>query len=176
MIADCSERDLHEEVYYDCPFFSKDLELRDSMLLVQMYFLEPLMTPRWFFYPKVVIEFYDTLTSKREPYPTSLQFSIDGRPGILRALDIATTFNLTVVLSNSTEYRQWPHPDPKEMVFLLFGDITVGSVQFMRQLSPHMLLIYHILWSNLFPLQHTFKREEPSWRPYFASRRATGSV
>ena len=39
--ADCSERDLHDEVYYDLPSFSAYPELRDSMLLVQRYSMEP---------------------------------------------------------------------------------------------------------------------------------------
>ena len=60
---DCSERDLHDEVYYDFPSFSADPELRDSMLLVQRYSLEPFMTPGRFFYPRVVIEFYHMMTS-----------------------------------------------------------------------------------------------------------------
>ena len=81
--ADCSERDLHDEVYYDLSSFSTDLELQDSMLLVQRYSLEPFMTPRQFFYPRVVIEFYHTMTSKRESNPTTLYFSINSRPGIV---------------------------------------------------------------------------------------------
>ena len=128
------------------------------MLLVQRYSLEPFMTPRRFFYPRVVIKFYYTMKSKREPHPTALHFSIDGRPGILRALDIAAIFNFSVVLANSAEYRQWPHPYPREMVRLLFGDITTGSVLFRRQLPPHMLLMDHIPRYNLFPLQHTVQR------------------
>ena len=116
------------------------------------------MTPRRFFYPWVVIEFYHTMTSRREPHPTALYFSIDGRPGILRASNIAATFNLSVVLANSAEYRQWPNPYPREMVCLLSRDITAGSILFRRQLPPHMLLIDHILWSNLFPLQNTIQR------------------
>ena len=144
------------------------------MLLVQRYSLEPFMTPRRFFYPRVVIEFYHMMTSRREPHPTTFHFSIDSRPGILRASDIAATFNFPVVLANSAKYRQWPHPYPREMVRLLSRDITAGSVLFRRQLPPHMLLINHILWSNLFPLHHTVQRT--SWRPYFASRRAIGSV
>ena len=149
---------MHDEVYYDFPSFFADPELRDSMLLVQRYSLEPFMTPRQFFYPRVVIEFYHTMKSKREPHPTALHFSIDGRPGILKALDITATFNFSVVLANSAEYRQWPHPYPREMVRLLFGDITAGSVLFRRQLPPHMLLMDHILRYNLFPLQHTVQR------------------
>ena len=152
--ADCSERDLHAEVHYDLPAFSKDPELRDSMLLVQWYSMEPFMTPRRLFYPRVVIEFYHTITSRSESNPTTLHFSINGRPGILKASYIAATFNLPVVLANSAPYRQWPHPSTKEMVRLLSGDTTAGTILFRRQLSPHMHLIDHILWSNIFPLQH----------------------
>ena len=90
------------------------------------------MTPRRFFYPRVVIEFYHTMTSRRVPNPTALHFSIDGWLGILRGSDIAATFNLPVVLTNSADYRQWPHPLPKEMVRLLSGDIIVGLVMFRR--------------------------------------------
>ena len=99
--ADCSERDLHDEVYYNFPSFSIDPELRDSMLLVQRCSLEPFMTPRRFFYPLVVIEFYHTMTSRHEPHPTTLHFSIEGQPGILRASNITATFNLSVVLAKS---------------------------------------------------------------------------
>ena len=83
--SDCSTRDLHSEVYYDLPAFAADPELIDSMRLVQRYFLEPFMTPRQFFYPRVVKEFYHTMISRREPNPTAIHFTINGRPGILRA-------------------------------------------------------------------------------------------
>ena len=156
--ADYSERDLNDEIFYDLPSFSTYPELRDSMLLVQRYSLDPFMTPRRFFYPQVAIEFYHTMTSKRESNPTALHFFIDDRPGILRAFDITATFNLPVVLANSGTYRQWPHPLPREMVSLLSGDTIAGSVLFKRQLPPRMLLIDHILRSNLFPLQHTVQR------------------
>ena len=61
------------------------------------------------FLPRVVIEFYHTMTSRREPDPTDIHFAIDGRAGILKAIDIAATFNLPMVLANSADYRQWPH-------------------------------------------------------------------
>ena len=100
-----SERDLHDEVYYNFPSFSTDPELRDLMLLVQRYSMEPFKTPRMFFYPRVVIKFYHTMTSRRVPYPNALHFSFDDRLGILRASNIAATFNLSVVLANLAEYR-----------------------------------------------------------------------
>ena len=116
------------------------------------------MTPRRFFYPRVVIEFYHTMTSRCESNLNALHFSIDDQPGILRASDIAATFNLSVVLANSAAYRQWPHPSTREMVRLLSKDTTVETILFRRQLHPRMRLIDHILRSNLFPLQHIVQR------------------
>ena len=156
--TDCSARDLHDEVHYDLLVFSEDPELRDSMRLVQRYSLEPFITPRRFFYPRVVIKFYHTMTSRREPNPTAIHFTINARPGILRATNIVATFNLSVVLANSADYRQWPHSSTKEMVRLLSQDKTAGPILFRRQLPPSMLLIDHILGSNLFPLQHIVQR------------------
>ena len=112
------------------------------------------MTPRRFFYPRVVIEFYHTMTSRREPNPMAIHFTIDGRPRIFQATNIAATFNLPVILANSVDYRQWPHPSTREMVCLLSRDTTTGPILFRRQLPPSMLLIDHILRSNLFLLQH----------------------
>ena len=116
------------------------------------------MVPRQFYYPWVVIEFYHTMTSRREANLTALHFSIDGRPGILRFSDIIVTLHLPVVLSNAAGYRQWPHPSTREMVRLLSMDATGGSLLFRRHLPQCMLLIYHVLRSNMFPLQHIVQR------------------
>ena len=100
------------------------------------------------------------MTSRREPNLTAIHFSIDGRPGILRASDIAATFNLTVVLANSADYRQWPHPSPREMVRILSRDTTVETILFRRQLPPCKLLMDNILRSNVFPLQRIVQRRQ----------------
>ena len=156
--VDCRGRDFNGEVYYDLPTFAADPEFRDSMLLVQRYHLEPFMVPRQFYYPQVVIKFYHTITSRREANPTALHFSIDGRPGILRASDITAALHLPVVLANATDYRQWPHPSTREMVWLLSMDATGGTILFKRHLPQRMLLIDHIMRSNMFPLQHIVQR------------------
>ena len=154
----CMDRDFHGEVYYDLSAFSTDPGLQDSMLLIQRYHLEPFMVPRQYYYPRVVIEFYHMMTSKREANPTALHFSIDGRPWILRASDITAALHLPVVLANAAGYRQWPRPSTREMVRLLSMDATGGSILFRCHLPQRMLLIDHILRSNMFPLQHTVQR------------------
>ena len=154
----CRGRDFHGEVYYDHPEFTVDPGLLDSMLLVQRYHLESFMVPYQFYYPQVVIEFYHTMTSRREANPTALHFSIDGRQGILRASDITAALHLPVVLANEAGYRQWPHPLTREMVRLLSMDGTGGSILFMRHLQRRMLLIDHVLRSNMFPLKRIVQR------------------
>ena len=115
------------------------------------------MTPRWFFYPRVVIEFYHTMTSRRVPHPV-IHFSIYGREGTLQAADIAAAFHFPTVPANLADYRLWPHPLAREMVRILSRDVKIRSILFWRQLPQSMLLIDHILRSNLFPLQHTVQR------------------
>ena len=132
--SDCWAKEIHLEFYYDLPALVVDPDLRDSMWLVHRYSLEPFTTPRQYFYPWVVIEFYHTMTTRGVANPTVIHFSIDGHPGILRAIDTAATFDLSVVLANSTDYRQWPHPLPREMVRLLSRDMSAGSILYRRQL------------------------------------------
>ena len=108
--VDCHPKDLHRESYYDIPTLAVDPRFRHSMRLVQRYSLLPFMTPRQFFYPRVVLEFYHTMTSRGLPSQMQLQFSIDGRPGVLRAADITAALGLPVVLVNSEDYRQLYHP------------------------------------------------------------------
>ena len=116
------------------------------------------MTPHRFFYPWVVIKFYHIMTSRRVPQPTVIHFSIDGREGTLQAADVVATFHFHVVLANLADYRVWPYPLPREMVRILSRDVTAGSILFRRKLPSSMLLIDHILWSNIFPLQHNVQR------------------
>ena len=98
-------KDFHGESYYDILALAADPWFRDSMRLVQRYSLLPFMSPRQFFYPRVVLEFYHTMTSRGVSDQMQLRFSIDGRPGILRASDITAALGLPVVLANSTYYR-----------------------------------------------------------------------
>ena len=116
------------------------------------------MTPRQFFYPRVVLEFYHTMTSRGVPSPLEIQFSIDGRPRVLRAADITAALGLPVALANSAGYRQWPQPSQREMVRCLARDTTAGPILLRRQIPRQMLLVDHVLRTSLFPLQHYVQR------------------
>ena len=147
-------REFHGESYYDVPTLMADPRFRDSMRLIEHYSLLPFMTPRQFYYPRVVLQFYHSMTSRGAPSPLELWFSIDDRPGVLRAADISATLGLQTVQANAGGYRDWPQPTQREMVLILARDTTAGLVLFRRQLAPQMLLIDHLLRTRLFPLQH----------------------
>ena len=90
-------REFHGESYYDVPALMADPRFRDSMRLIEHYSLLLFMTPRQFYYPRVVLQFYHSMTSRGAPSPLELRFSIDDRPGVLRAADISAALGLQTV-------------------------------------------------------------------------------
>ena len=136
------------------PALTADPRFRDSMRLITQYSLLPFMTPRQFYYPRVVLQFYHSMTSRGVSSPLELRFTIDDRPGVLRAADISTALGLPAELANSGGYQDWPQPSQREMVRCLARDTMAGPVLFRRQLPPQMLLVDHLHRTSLFPLQH----------------------
>ena len=142
-------RDFHGESYYDVPVLTADPQFRDSMRLITQYSLLLFMMS-W--------QFYHSMTSRGAPSPLELRFTIDDRPGVLRAADISAALGLPPKQANSGGYRDWPQPTQREMVRCLARDTMAGPVLFRRILLPQMLLVDHLLRTSLFPLQHYVQR------------------
>ena len=151
-------RDFHQESFYDVPALRADPKFRDSMRMIEDYSLPPFMTPRQHYYPRVVLQFYHSMTSRGADGLRELQFSIDDCRGVLRAADTSAALGLRIPPANAEGYRDWAHPPQCEMVRSLARDTTAGPVLFRRQLPPQMLLIDHLFRTSLFPLQHYVQR------------------
>ena len=106
--VDLRVKDFHGEPFYDVPALTTDPRFRDSMRLITQYSILPFMMSRQFYYPRVVLEFYHTMTSPGMPSPLELRFSVDGRQGVLQAADISAALGLPAELANSGGYRDWP--------------------------------------------------------------------
>ena len=154
-------RPFQQESFYDVPRLRADPRYRESMRLIEEYSLLPFMTPRQFYYPRVVLQFYHSMTSRDTDGPLQIQFSIDDRPGVLRPADISAALGLRIPPCNAEGYRDWAQPPHREMVRTLARDATAGPVFYRRQLPPQMLLIDHLLRTSLFPLQHYVQRRGP---------------
>ena len=98
-------RDFHGESFYDVPALTADPRFRDSMRLITHYSLLSFMTLRQFYYPRVVLKFYHSMTSRGAPSPLELRFNIDDRPGVLPAVDISAALGLQAEQANSGGYR-----------------------------------------------------------------------
>ena len=146
------------------------------MRLVTQYSLFPFMTLRQFYYPRVVLQFYHSMTSRGVPSQLELRFSIDGHQGVLRAADISASLGLPVELENSGGYRDWSPPSQREMVRCLARDTTVRPVLFRRQLLLQMLLVDHLLRTSLFSLQHYVQRRGAILEALYRILEGSGSV
>ena len=74
---DCRARPFHSELCFDRATFKLQPELRDSFHLLQRYHMEHLLTPRDFFYPRVAMDFYQSMTIHQVQDPTVIHFTID---------------------------------------------------------------------------------------------------
>ena len=72
-----------------------------------MYHLERLMTPREFFYPRVAMDFYQSMTTQGTRSPIAIHFSIDGRQGILKVREIAEALYIPYELVDPAHFREW---------------------------------------------------------------------
>ena len=83
--SNCRSRVFHVEAYFDHSVLRQQPELGDSYRLLERYHLVPFMIPPQFFYPRVALDFYQSMTTRGVPTPASILFTIDGRKGILGA-------------------------------------------------------------------------------------------
>ena len=159
--ADLHSRPFQQESFYDFPRLMADPRYQESMRLIDRYSLLPFMTPRQFYYPRVVRQLYHSMTSRDADGPLEIHFRIDDRRGVLSPAVISAALRLRIPPRNAEGYRDWAHPPHREMVRALARDATAGPVLYRRQLPPHMLLIDHLLRTCLFPLQHYVQRRGP---------------
>ncbi|RVW63846.1 hypothetical protein CK203_055620 [Vitis vinifera] len=62
--SNCKAKPFHSELYFDIEAMRRHPKLQDSFGLLQRYHLESLMTPKEFFYPRVAMDFYQSMTTQ----------------------------------------------------------------------------------------------------------------
>ena len=67
------------------------------------------MTPRDFFYPRVALDFYMSMTTRRVWEHIVIHFTIDGCHGILGTRHIAEALHIPYELVSPVDYREWAH-------------------------------------------------------------------
>nr|CAN77002.1 hypothetical protein VITISV_028504 [Vitis vinifera] len=155
---DCRDRPFHSETWFDIEALRQQPELRDSFRLLQRYHMEHLFTPRQFYYPRVVLDFYQSMTTRGVRNPTLIYFTIDGRQGIIGARHIAEALRIPYELVTQAYFREWSSFSQRDMVCILSRGTSIASVLTRRELPSGMLLIDVLLRANIFPFQHKVQR------------------
>ncbi|RVW24518.1 hypothetical protein CK203_090879 [Vitis vinifera] len=155
---DCRARPFHSELCFDVATFRLQPQLRDSFHLLRRYHMEQLLTPRDFFYPRVAMDFYQSMTTHHVRDPTVIHFTIDGRHGILGARHIAEALRIPYEPARPEDYRVWTNPSPSDIVRILSRGASTGQYLQRKELPPSMFFIDALLRHNIFPLQHWVQR------------------
>ncbi|RVW11934.1 hypothetical protein CK203_111187 [Vitis vinifera] len=171
---DCRDRSFHSETYFDIEALRQQPELRDSFRLLQRYHMESFLTPRQFYYPRVVIDFYQSMTTRGLRNLTLIQFTIE-TSGAIGARHIAEAS----IYLMSPCFRQisgsGPHSLRVTWSHFVQGDFySLGMTR--RELPSGMLLIDVLLRANLFPFSIKFRGEELYLRHYSGFLRAISSA
>ena len=114
--------------------------------------MEQLLTPRDFFYPRVAMDFYQSMTTQQVRDPTLIHFTIDGRHGILGARHMAEALHIPYEPSHFDEFKAWANPSQLEMVHILSGGASRNPYLLRGELPPRMFLIDTLLRHNIYPL------------------------
>ena len=116
------------------------------------------MNPREFFYPRVALDFYQSITTRGVWSPIAIHFTIDGHPGVLEARQIAEALHIPFEPNDLSIFRQWSLISERDMVHILSRETFTDSVILRKELPLGMLLVDVVLHSNLFSLQHSIER------------------
>ena len=116
------------------------------------------MTPREFFYPRVAMDFYQSMTTQGAQSPTTIHFNIDRCQGILEARCIAEALHIPYEPVDPTHFQEWSPISQRDMVRILSRGTFEDSFLLRKELPFGMLLVDVLLWSNIFPLQHLVQR------------------
>nr|CAN69362.1 hypothetical protein VITISV_003869 [Vitis vinifera] len=110
---DCKARPFHSKLFFYTATFRLQPELRDSFQLLQRYHMEHLMTPRDFFYPRVALDFYQSMTTHHVWDPTVIHFTIDGRHEIftLDKWTSMTAYGAELGAPTGLEHPEIPYPE-----------------------------------------------------------------
>ena len=112
------------------------------------------MTPREFFYPRVALNFYQSMTTRGARSLIAIYFSIDGCQGILEARHITEALHIPYKPVDPTDFREWSPVSQQDMLHILSGGTSGGSILLHKELPPGMLLVDVSLRSNIFLLQY----------------------
>ncbi|RVW81609.1 hypothetical protein CK203_049456 [Vitis vinifera] len=138
---DCRDRSFHSETWFDIELSDSSQSSGIHSVCYKRYHMEHLLTPRKFYYPRVVLDFYQSMTTRGVRNPTLIYFTIDGHQGIIGACHIAEALRIPYEPVTQADFKEWSSFSPRDMVHILSRGTSTTSVLTRRELPSGMLLI-----------------------------------
>ena len=148
------------ELTYDIAAFENFYGTRDSIGLCLRYSIDKFMNLRPFYYPRVVQNFYQSMTTLGVQNPITLQFTLDGKVGHIDARLIAATLGIPHFPPLGAGFKQWKPMSANEMVTSLSRGHRTKKYLPRSDLSPVLWFIDHVLRANIYPCQHKAERRD----------------
>ncbi|RVW18179.1 hypothetical protein CK203_106890 [Vitis vinifera] len=92
------------------------------------FHFEHLMTPREFFYPRVALDFYQSMTTHSTRSPTAIHFTLMGVKGILEARHVEEALHIPYEPMDPVDFREWSPISQRDMVHILSRRTSIDSV------------------------------------------------
>ena len=85
------------------------------------------MTLRDFFYPRVALDFYQSMTTRCIRDPIVVHFTIDGRHGILGSRHIVEALHIPYEHVSPVNFKEWSYFSQRDMVRILSRGTSTRS-------------------------------------------------
>ena len=91
------------------------------------------MVPRPFFYPRIIREFYRTMTSRGVYPPSVIYFEIDGKQGMLNSEMVARALDIPFTPPNPAEFQPITQIEVAEMVQIVSQNQSINTHAVLRR-------------------------------------------
>ncbi|RVW97587.1 hypothetical protein CK203_046524 [Vitis vinifera] len=111
--------------------------------------MEQLLTPRDFFYPRVAMDFYQSMTTHHVRDPTVIHFTIDGRSWYSGARHIAEALRIPYEPARPEDYRVWTNPSPSDIHWVQRRGALLEALYRISEgffFGPHHLIMAGLLY------------------------------
>ena len=92
------------------------------------------MTPCEFSYPRVALDFYQSMTTHGVLTPTVIHFTIDGRHGVLKARHIEEAIQIPFEPVDPSVFLQWSPVSQRDMIHILSRGTFTDSILLRNEL------------------------------------------
>ncbi|RVW72472.1 hypothetical protein CK203_060487 [Vitis vinifera] len=112
-----------------------------------------------FFYPRVALDFYQSMTTNQVRDPSVIHFTIDGRHGILGARHIVEALHIPYEPARLEDFRVWTHPAQSDIHWVQRKGVLLKAL--FRISEGYFFGPHHLIMAALLYFEEKVHRKKP---------------